>query len=777
MNYQEKQSLLPTTMADEQPCERYDCQKKLKKAKRRSFKVAAYAFLVCLIFYMLRRDEHPHWNNHIAHTNKSNDMDVTSVYGCTKEPTIPYDGVSSFSFKPEDYRKLSIKHKQHGNGRQLSLMRGSTTVVVDKSLSDITVNVDVKLSKDDLQDSFDIEQTIEDDVYAIYLNTEKSISYEGCAKIEITIKVPDASALEGLYMSLADNSYNLGEGLVFKELSLNTANGRFEFKKGITSGSISLSGANSSIKGTIVSLSDDVNISTANGSTELVIKEIIQQEGTKITVSSANGHINVQLPSDFDSQFKLSSINGRKVVKGDREAIHVTHRSFGLTSGYYGDHEQTKNSVSLSACAQYSHLNLTSSSAFLMIETPISPILNSELSVEDPLHHHRRIVTDFEYGDIIGEGSYSTVLVGRDKKSGKLYAVKRLDKAHIVKNNKVKYVMIERDALSKMNHPGIVKLYWTFKDNRSLYFVLDLAKNGELYSFIRRLAPFDLKTAQFYAAEILLAIEHVHKQGVIHRDIKPENILIDDNMHIKLTDFGSAKILSSGEATEEENNIVGSRSFVGTAEYVSPELLASEPVSKEADYWAFGCVIYQMLSGKSPFKATTDYLIFQKIKNLEYTIPNEFPPAAKDLIQHLLVSNPAERLSIEAIKSHTFFEGVDWEGIFESTAPSTLKEKMMEDLRRNPPPVEQDDVWFQEDPFGDHLTVERRMDSYPSSVSSVSPKPKLPPSQQSSFTHLSKDDKHAIGERLGEQSHPLWIPHLYPNESIIKSGRTKVALS
>lgn len=175
-----------------------------------------------------------------------------------------------------------------------------------------------------------------------------------------------------------------------------------------------------------------------------------------------------------------------------------------------------------------------------------------------------------------------------------------------------------------------------------------------------------------------------------------------------------------------------------------------------ADYWAFGCVIYQMLSGKSPFKATTDYLIFQKIKNLEYTIPNEFPPAAKDLIQHLLVSDPAERLSIEAIKSHTFFEGVDWEGIFESAAPSTLKEKMMEDLRRNPPPVEQDDVWFQEDPFGDHLTVERRMDSYPSSVSSVSPKPKLPPSQQSSFTHLSKDDKHAIGERLGEQSHPLW---------------------
>ncbi|KAG0979652.1 hypothetical protein G6F28_011842 [Rhizopus arrhizus] len=170
MNYQEKQALLPTTMEDEQPCRRYDCQKKLKKAKRRSFKVAAYVFFACLIFYMLRREGHPHWNDHIAHTNKSNDMGATGVYSCTKEPTIPYDGVSSFSFKPEEYQKLSIKHKQHGNGTQLNLMKGSATVVVDKSLSDITVNVDVKLSKEDLQDSFGIEQTIEDDVYAIYLN-------------------------------------------------------------------------------------------------------------------------------------------------------------------------------------------------------------------------------------------------------------------------------------------------------------------------------------------------------------------------------------------------------------------------------------------------------------------------------------------------------------------------------------------------------------------------------------------------------------------------------
>ncbi|KAG1463714.1 hypothetical protein G6F46_001470 [Rhizopus delemar] len=323
-----------------------------------------------------------------------------------------------------------------------------------------------------------------------------------------------------------------------------------------------------------------------------------------------------------------------------------------------------------------------------MIESPTSgeraPVLST--NVDDPshpLHHQRRTVTDFEYGDILGEGSYSTVLVGKDKKSGKLYAIKRLDKAHIVKNNKVKYVMIERDALSKMNHPGIIKLHWTFKDDRSLYFVLDLAENGELYNYIKGLAPFDLKTAQFYAAEILLAIEHIHKQDVIHRDIKPENILLDENMHIKLIDFGSAKILSN---QTEESNSAGSRSFVGTAEYVPPELLASEPVSKEADFWALGCIIYQMLSGTSPFKAPTDYLIFQKIKHLEYTIPNHFSPEAKDIIQKLLTLDPTKRLGkegTEAIKQHPFFDGLDWEHLFECKAPS-LKEALAEEIKRNP---------------------------------------------------------------------------------------------
>ncbi|KAI9315564.1 kinase-like domain-containing protein [Dichotomocladium elegans] len=340
-------------------------------------------------------------------------------------------------------------------------------------------------------------------------------------------------------------------------------------------------------------------------------------------------------------------------------------------------------------------------------KSPSNPTMTTD--VDDPSHplfHHRRTVTDFEYGPVLGEGSYSTVLVGKDKKTGKHYAVKKLDKRHIVKNNKVKYVMIERDALSKMNHPGIIRLYWTFKDSRSLYYVIDLARNGELYTYIRRLAPFDLDTTRFYASEILLAIEHIHSRNVIHRDIKPENILLDDRMHIKIADFGSAKILQPDVATadnETSESTSHSRSFVGTAEYVSPELLRDEPTLREADFWALGCVIYQMIAGRSPFKAATDYLIFQKVKNLDYSFPDGFPGVAKDLVQKLLQLEPEKRLGsaatggIEALKSHPFFAGTDWDTIWESQAPP-LKERLDAKLRRTRATAEEipdnDDVWF-----------------------------------------------------------------------------------
>ncbi|KAF2400551.1 kinase-like protein [Trichodelitschia bisporula] len=278
-------------------------------------------------------------------------------------------------------------------------------------------------------------------------------------------------------------------------------------------------------------------------------------------------------------------------------------------------------------------------------------------------------VKDFNFGRTLGEGSYSTVLAATDRQTLREYAIKVLDKRHIIKEKKVKYVNIEKDTLNRLtDHPGIVRLYYTFQDERSLYFVLDLASNGELLGVLKKLGTFDEECARFYGAQILDAIGHMHSRGVIHRDLKPENVLLDSQMHIKITDFGTAKILdsprSNGASTSDNPMDMGghdrANSFVGTAEYVSPELLTDKNACKASDLWAFGCIIYQLLAGRPPFKAANEYQTFQKIVALDYTFPDGFPPVARDLVERLLVLDPVKRLPIEHIRNHAFFDGIKW---------------------------------------------------------------------------------------------------------------------
>ncbi|KAI5291057.1 pkb-activating kinase-like protein [Ascosphaera aggregata] len=316
-------------------------------------------------------------------------------------------------------------------------------------------------------------------------------------------------------------------------------------------------------------------------------------------------------------------------------------------------------------------------------------------------------VRDFQFGRTLGEGSYSTVVAASDRQTLKEYAVKILDKRHIIKEKKVKYVNIEKDTLNRLTeHPGVVRLYYTFQDERSLYFVLDLANNGELLGHLKKTGTFDEECTQFYGAQILDAIDYMHRHGIIHRDLKPENLLLDDRMHVKITDFGTAKILprqpqhngsssittanvttaattanstSNNNDNDINNNITRApsadpdpsrssspsasdkaSSFVGTAEYVSPELLLDKCACRASDLWAFGCIIYQLLAGRPPFKAANEYLTFQKIIALDYEFPYGFPAVARDLVERLLVLDPAQRPSIDKLKSHEFFDGVVW---------------------------------------------------------------------------------------------------------------------
>ncbi|WBW72815.1 serine/threonine protein kinase Ppk21/Pdk1 [Schizosaccharomyces osmophilus] len=276
---------------------------------------------------------------------------------------------------------------------------------------------------------------------------------------------------------------------------------------------------------------------------------------------------------------------------------------------------------------------------------------------------------NYIFGDIIGDGSYSEVKRATDKRSWKEFAIKVLDKRYIVKENKIKYVNIERDSMMRLNgFPGIARLFHTFQDDLKLYYVLEYAPNGELLQYIKKYRFLNEASVQFYAAEILSSIEFMHSCGIIHRDLKPENILFDHNMHVKITDFGTAKILPPKYANSPESTMFSS-SFVGTAEYVAPELLSKQVVSKSSDVWAFACVVFQMITGSPPFHGRDPGVIFRKIMNLEYDLPKHMPIEMVPLFTSIFRLQTFERPSIQELKQFSFFTDISWKDLFFQSPP------------------------------------------------------------------------------------------------------------
>ena len=231
----------------------------------------------------------------------------------------------------------------------------------------------------------------------------------------------------------------------------------------------------------------------------------------------------------------------------------------------------------------------------------------------------------------------------------------------------------EKEVLAMTNHPFIVNLFFTFQDKENLYYGLEYANRGELLQYITKLGSFDETCTRFYSGELIVALKYLHELGIIHRDIKPENILLGDDMHIKLTDFGTAKVV--GRAGEGDGKTGKANSFVGTAQYVSPELLSEKVAFKSSDLWALGCIIYQLLAGQLPFRAPNEYFTFQKIIKLEYEFPEGFPATPRDLISKLLVLDPKQRIGCEdlggyaELEGHAFYEDIDFENLHTQIPP------------------------------------------------------------------------------------------------------------
>ncbi len=193
---------------------------------------------------------------------------------------------------------------------------------------------------------------------------------------------------------------------------------------------------------------------------------------------------------------------------------------------------------------------------------------------------------DFDLLKVVGKGSFGKVLQVRKKDTGRIYAMKILQKKDIVERQEVAHTLSERNVLIQASSPFLVGLKFSFQTPDKLYLVLDYMNGGELFYQLQKETAFNEARAKFYTAELVLALEHLHKYNIVYRDLKPENILLDGNGHIALTDFGLCK---ENVAFDETTN-----TFCGTAEYLAPEVLTGQGYGKPVDWWSLGILLYGM---------------------------------------------------------------------------------------------------------------------------------------------------------------------------------------
>uniref|UniRef100_A0A674EKL2 Ribosomal protein S6 kinase n=1 Tax=Salmo trutta TaxID=8032 RepID=A0A674EKL2_SALTR len=271
--------------------------------------------------------------------------------------------------------------------------------------------------------------------------------------------------------------------------------------------------------------------------------------------------------------------------------------------------------------------------------------------------------SQFELLKVLGQGSYGKVFLVRKIRGsdrGQLYAMKVLRKATLKVRDRVRSKM-ERDILAEVNHPFIVKLHYAFQTEGKLYLILDFLRGGDLFTRLSKEVMFTEEDVKFYLAELALALDHLHSLGIIYRDLKPENILLDEEGHIKITDFGLSK-----EATDHDKRAY---SFCGTIEYMAPEVVNRRGHTQSADWWSFGVLMFEMLTGSLPFQGKDRKETMVLILKAKLGMPQFLSPEVQSLIRALFKRNPANRLGagpdgVEEIKRHNFFGNIDWNKLY-----------------------------------------------------------------------------------------------------------------
>ncbi|XP_062901177.1 ribosomal protein S6 kinase alpha-5 isoform X1 [Mobula hypostoma] len=304
-------------------------------------------------------------------------------------------------------------------------------------------------------------------------------------------------------------------------------------------------------------------------------------------------------------------------------------------------------------------------------------------------HAEKVGIENFELLKVLGTGAYGKVFLVRKisgHDTGKLFAMKVLKKATIVQKAKTaEHTRTERQVLEHIRQsPFLVTLHYAFQTDTKLHLILDYVNGGELFTHLSQRERFTENAVRIYSGEIVLALEHLHKLGIIYRDIKLENILLDSNGHVVLTDFGLSK-----EFLIDENE--RAYSFCGTIEYMAPEIVQGGDAGhdKAVDWWSLGVLMYELKTGASPFtvdgEKNSQAEISKRILKSDPPYPPEIGPLAKDIMKKLLVKDPKKRLGsgpggAEEIKSHPFFQKINWDELAAKNIEAPFKPVIRDEL-------------------------------------------------------------------------------------------------
>jgi len=293
-----------------------------------------------------------------------------------------------------------------------------------------------------------------------------------------------------------------------------------------------------------------------------------------------------------------------------------------------------------------------------------------DIDAESGLITKKVTLTDFEFLEVLGKGTFGKVILVKEKKTEEFHAMKILKKAVIVAKDEVTHTLTEKRVLQQTRHPFLTSLKYSFQTTDYLCFVMEYVNGGEIFFHLSRDRVFTEDRARFYGAEIILALDYLHQQEVIYRDLKLENLLLDSEGHIKITDFGLCK--------EEIRFGSTTRTFCGTPEYLAPEVLEDNDYGRSVDWWGLGVVMYEMMCGRLPFYNRDHDVLFELILMEDLRFPTGLSSEGKDLLSQLLQKDPGKRLGssrhdASEVMEHNFFQNVNWKDMYDRKIPPPFK--------------------------------------------------------------------------------------------------------